>query len=100
MRRSVRESYGEDLIWPRPASGKQLRQAGRQYPSFARTRTSQHQNRPIQRFNCLALRFVQSVEPGGRRRGVRRGFFEGQRIAGERIGHRNVSSSYGRPIYK
>ncbi len=54
-RRLVGEGDGEDFLRPRFAEIEDVRDACRQYPGFPGSRARQHQHRPVQRLDRLAL---------------------------------------------
>ena len=64
----VGEGDGEDLRWVRAAGGEDVRDAGGQHPRLAGTRAGQHQQRPVERLDRLALLRVQPFEIGRPRR--------------------------------
>ena len=60
----VGEGDGQHLVWPRAAERKNVGDTRGQHPRLAGPRTGQHQQRPVERLDRLALLRVQAREVG------------------------------------
>ena len=89
-RRLVGEGDGEDLRGPRPAEAQDMGDAGGEHARLAGAGAGQHQHRPVERLDRLALLGIERIEimagttPHGALRGGKQLLFvlrEGGRLA-------------------
>ena len=98
-RRLVGEGHRQDFVRPRPALAQDVGDARGQHAGLAGAGAGQHQNRPVQRLDRIALLGIEAVEilragRGPRTRGdaASRGLVLGDAVMGQfaRLGHARI----------